>query len=363
MAINIENIEKLHLEFNELEIEESSRDFLLQTDILLEEKVIFAQYDKDLYIAAFESGDFEAFKEKTELFREKLSSYVEKQKIKLLLGFYSFVIKDKELNEALLLLEKIVNKTISQEDTQKYQLEYTNTIKADMDEKDVIRSLLEGAFINKANIKLLNIYKGLCLNTSAKIIKYRDDSIYIQLEQLQGLVMKKEKETVLQSASFYKDIRASVKHVSLDKNIAILDEFSFLESNANARKYSRVTFSSKSFVVLSYKNATLNGEIIDISVTSIAIASKYAKLFDFIHNQIVTLTFVLPSAANIDGYTKMHLDAKVVFSMCDKDAQCKIVCEFIHDESAEALLMEYVYNRQKEIIVELKKMAKKKTLL
>ena len=363
LTLNIENIDKLHLDFKEMEIEEGIRDLLLQIDILLGDKLAFAQYDKDFYIALFEEDDFEAFKEKIHNYITKISAYIEKQKFKPLLGVFSFVIKDKELNATLVLLDKIVKRKITQEDIQTNQLEYSNTIKEDMAEPEVIRSLLEAAFINKTNIKLLNIYKGLCINTSARIIKYRDDTIYIQLEQLQGLVMRQEKETVLQSAGFFKDIRGSVKHVNLDKNIAILDEFKFLDTNANARKYSRVTFSAKSFVVLSYKNATLNGEILDISVTSIAIASKYAKLFDYIGDQKVALTFVLPNATNVDGHTKMRLDAQVVFSACDRDGNCKIVCEFIHDESAEALLMEYVYNRQKEIIIELKKMAKKKTLL
>lgn len=362
LTLNIENMEKLRKSMTELEIEEGMRDFLLQVDILLDKKIAFAQYDKDLYVALFEHIEFDAFKEKIHEFNTKILNYFQKQKYTPLLGTFSFEVKNQELNEILNIFEKILNRTISQEDVEKYKLEYINNIQEDMEESEVIRSLLETAYINDENVKLLNIYKGLCINTSAKVIKYRDDSIYIKLEQLQGTVMKEEKETVLQSPLFFKDIRASVKHVSLEKNVAILDEFKFLETNANARKYSRVTFDKKTFVVLSHKNATLNGEILDISVTSIAIASKYAKVFDLIHDQVVKLTFVLPNPANADGFTKMNIQAKVVFSVCDESKNCKIVCEFIHDESAEAILMEYVYNRQKEIIIELKKLAKRKKI-
>jgi hypothetical protein len=362
LTLNIENIEKLRKSMTELEIEEEMRDFLLQVDILLDSKIAFAQYDKDFYIALFEHVEFEEFKKKIHEFNTKILNYFQKQKYTPLLGTFCFEIKNQELNEILNIFEKILNRTLSQEDIEKYKLEYINNIQEDMDESEVIRSLLETAYINDENVKLLNIYKGLCINTSAKVIKYRDDSIYVKLEQLQGTVMKEEKETVLQSPLFFKDIRASVKHVSLEKNVAILDEFKFLETNANARKYSRVTFDKKTFVVLSHKNATLNGEILDISVTSIAIASKYAKVFDMINDQVVKLTFVLPNPANLDGFTKMNLQAKVVFSVCDASKNCKIVCEFIHDESAEAILMEYVYNRQKEIIIELKKLAKKKKI-
>jgi len=40
--------------------------------------------------------------------------------------------------------------------------------------------------------------------------------------------------------------------------------------------------------------------------------------------------------------------------MCDKD-YCKVIVNLYENQASESILMEYVYNRQKEIIVELKR--------
>jgi|GEM_PF-1735236 len=363
-TFHMENIDKLRTDLNSLEIEDAIRDFLIQTKVLLNDMLAMSLYDKDFYVALFENEEYTDFQKKIHTFNNEISLFFQQQKYRPLLGIFTFVIKEKDLNDTLLLLEKIYNKNITQSDTQKHSLEYISNMQEDMSETEVISSSLEGAFVNNSTLKLLNIYKGLVINTPAKIIKYKDNTAYIKFEQLQGTIMQFERETVLQANNFYKDIRASVKHVSLDKGVAILDQFTFIDSNANARKHSRVTFATKAMIVLSYKNSTLNGEILDISVSSIAIKAKNVKLIQEIHKQTVQLTFVLPNALNPEDHMRMKIDATVVFEICEEGYKdCKIVCEFIHDESSEAFLMEYVYKRQKEIIVELKKIAKKKTLL
>jgi len=169
--------------------------------------------------------------------------------------------------------------------------------------------------------------------------------------------MKLEKETVLQSSSFSQDIKAKVKFINLEKKIALVEGFSFVNGNANARKYSRVSCSARTPIIISQFGATLSGEILDISISSIAVQLKYAKLVDHIRADTVMLSFVLPNRNSLEGSVKISVEAKVILSTC-KDGICKIVCELLKDDVNESILMEYVYNRQKEIIVEVKKIAR-----
>lgn len=355
VTIQIENMSSLRKSMNELEIENMMRDFLLQVKILLQNKIFFGQYDKDLYVALFEKNSFEEVEKIANEFHLKLSNYLQKQKNIPLVGLFATDITKENLNDVLVTLENILHKRVSEESGG--QLIYISNVQENMDEAATIRNLLETVYVNATEIKLLNIYKGLCINTSAKVIKVTDDDVYVAFQNLQGPIMKVEGETVLQSSRFLKDIRANVRHVSLEKNVAIIKDFSFLNASANARKYSRVTCSAKTLVVLSHKGATLNGEISDISVTSLAIEAKYAKIFDTLLDQVVMLTFVLPSRTTVEGVIKMQLQAKVAFTSCSEKS-CKVVCEFLKDPAAEAVLMEYVYNRQKEIILELKQITK-----
>ena len=52
---------------------------------------------------------------------------------------------------------------------------------------------------------------------------------------------------------------------------------------------------------------------------------------------------------------KLTLNAKTLFTICD-DNSCKVIFELYEDSTAEAIIMEYVYSRQKELITEVKKM-------
>ena len=361
ITLHIENAAKLRENLTELELEEIIKDFLLQVEMLLDGKVAFSQYNQNFYVVMFENIEFDALKKKANQFNVEISSYLNKQKYVPLLGIFAFDLNNQPLNFALTMLEKLVRRELKQEDVKGTNIEFITNIQENMDEKGIIFNLLESVFTNGSDIKLLNFYKGLCINTSAKIIKIKNEDVYVQFEHLQGLVMKVEGQTVLQSSRFSKDIQATIKHLSLDKKIAMLTNFKMLETSANARKYSRVTTSSKTLVVLSYKGATLNGEVFDISVTSIAMDVIYAKLFDLIEDQTVQLTFILPSHSATEGFIRIKTDARVVYQSCQEKI-CKIVCEFVKDESLESILMEYVYNRQKEIITELKMISKNSAL-
>ena len=356
MTIEIENIKKLQKDLNEEALEELLKEFLLQVEIILDKKIILAQYDKDFYIALFEDIDFETLKLKARSFHNQTAEFIKNQKYSPIIGLFVYEIDTDKLNGVLSTLRSIHSRTLSQEDIQN-NIQYINQIQDDMDSNQVLSISLDTAFTNGMEFKLLNIYKGLCINTSSKIIKKKDDLIYVKVELLQGIVMKNERETVLQSSGFIKDIKATVKYVDLDKKIAILEKFEFLNTNANARKYSRVTCSTRTPIVVSHPSGTINGDILDISVNSIAIQAKYRDMMEKIKQKDVTLTFVLPTSNNIDGFIKLNLRAKTVYILCE-DYKCKIVFDLYKDESNEAVFMEYVYNRQKEIIAEVKKMSK-----
>ncbi|NOR57835.1 MAG: PilZ domain-containing protein, partial [Sulfurimonas sp.] len=195
---------------------------------------------------------------------------------------------------------------------------------------------------------------GLCINTSSSIMKKTDQEVYVTYEQLQGTVMQFEKETVIQSSNFTKDIVADVKFIDSKKKLALLKNFRFVLGSANARKYSRVTCSQRTPISIIHDRGTLNGEVLDISMNSIAIKTRLYQQIDSLNFSSVTLNFTLPVSSNENGYMKLTLTAEVIFTICDEEF-CKVVVNLDEDQANEAILMEYVYNRQKEIIVELKK--------
>ncbi len=354
ITIHVENISNLKKDWSEYEIEMAIRDLLLQVELEIESHTILAQYDNGLYVTIFEGLDFKALKLKASKIQSHIAEYTNKQKIKPLIGLYAFDICDLELNKILQIVSDISQDEISHKDIETQNLHRVISIDETMDDTRIIDMLLQATFTNKTSIKLMNIYKGLCINTSSLIIKKADKEIYVRYEHLQGTVMHLEKETVLQSSSFQKDIIADVKYVDTKKSIAQLKNFRFVKGSANSRKYSRVTCALRTPISITHDKGTLNGEILDISLNSIAIKTRFTNNINALKLSKIILNFTLPIKDTEFGYMQLSLEAKVVFTLCDEE-YCKVVVNLYEDQSSEAVLMEYVYARQKEIIVELKK--------
>jgi len=354
ITIEIENMSNLKNDWSEYEIEMAIRDLLLQVEIEIESHTLLAQYDNGLYLTLFEGLDFEALKQKATSIQNHITTYSSKQKIKPLIGLYAFDIDELELDNILRIVSDISKEKVSLQDIQTQKLHKVINIDDELDDARVIDMYLQAMFTNKTPLKLLNIYKGLCINTSSMITKKTDQEIYVTYEQLQGTVMHFEKETVLQSSEFSKDIVADVKYIDFKKKIALLKNFRFVFGNANSRKYSRVTCSQRTPISILHSRSTLSGEILDISMNSIAIKTRVYQGIENLKLNPVTLNFTLPVKSSEDGYMKLTLDADVMFTMCD-EKYCKVVVNIEENQDHEAILMEYVYDRQKEIIVELKK--------
>ena len=353
ITIQVENIEKLKDDWNAYDIEESIHNLLLEINGTIQSHDLLAQYDNGLYLILFDGLDFEAIKSKSLTIQNHILTYLKDKKIKPIVGLYALDVNNLELNKALEIIFNLSRDNVSTEDINADILHKIINVNEEMEDREVIDILLQAIYTNKSPIKLINIYKGLCINTSSVIIKTTADEVDVTFQQLQGTVMNFEKSTVIQSSSFSKNIVADVVYINQNKKFARLNNFRFAQGSANSRKYSRVTCSQRTPISVLHDKGTLNGSILDISMNSIAIKTRLYDNIESLELNTVTLHFTLPNNSVV-GYVKLSLEAKVKFIMCDKD-YCKVIVDLYENQASESILMEYVYNRQKEIIVELKK--------
>lgn len=335
-------------------LEKYLNETLIFMESLFEDRLIFSQYERNFYIVLFEDSDFDDIKEMANEFHNLVLQNIQHKEFKFMIDVFTLNMDDKNMADAISTFNNIKDKKLSFAQMHSDCIEYTSQTQGVITEK----SVLDDAFENKIVFKLLNIYNGLAITTPSKILKIVDDTIHISFEQLQGVVMKMEKETILQSSIFLQDISAKIKIIDTKKKIAVLENFQFLNTNANSRKYARVTTSSKIPILLSNNSNTLNGNILDLSIKSIAIKAKYSKKVDEMKDKIVSLTFNIPNYRFDNGYTQLKLNAKVIVVFSDSSENCKVVCNFEDDSDDESIIKEYVYDRQKELIIEIKKMSK-----
>ena len=353
ITIQVKNISKLRDDWSAYDVEEAIHDLVLEVDRAMNSHTLLAQYENGLYLTLFEGLNFESIKSKALTIQNHILTYIEMQKIKPIVGLYALDVNDIELNKTLEIISDLSRDEVAHQDIQTQKLYKIINVNEEMNDTEIIGILLQAVFTNKSPIKLINIYKGLCINTSSVILRQSSEVVDITFQQLQGTVMNFEKSTVIQSSSFPKDIIADVVHIDAKKKFARLNNFRFANGSANARKYSRVTCSQRTPISLVHDKGTLNGSILDISMNSIAIKTRLYDNIESLELSEVTLNFTLPDNS-MDGYVKLSLEAEVKFIMCDKD-YCKVIVDLYENQASESILMEYVYNRQKEIIVELKR--------
>jgi len=355
ITISIQNLSKITKDLNLLELEEYLYELLIFMESLFEERLIFSQLERDFYVVLLENTSFDDTKDMANEFHNLILEEMAHKEFKFLIDIFVVDLTTLSLEESINTFNSIKTKELNYSQMHSDTLQYTSKTQSVISEN----SVLDDAFNNKTEFKLLNIYNGLVISTPSKILKRTKEGIYISFEQLQGVVMGIEKETILQSSIFLQDILASIKVINHKKKIAVLEKFKFLSTNANARKFARVTTSRVIPISLNIGSSIINGQIIDLSIKSIAIKSRYSKKVESFKGEDVSIVFNIPNYRFDDGYTQLNISAKVMVVLpLDNEGNCKIVCDFNKASSDESIIKEYVYDRQKELIIEIKKMSK-----
>ncbi len=352
ITINIQNFEKLQNELAVLPLEELLIDLLGFIKSILEKKVIFSEIAINFYVILFEGMNDEEINNLANNINAQIINYISSQMYKPLIDMYTMNLNSLDLSEILSTFNNIMKADLSQEEQNSIKIKHISKLESIIDEK----SLLEDAFKYSSEIKLLNIYHGLVINTPSKILSIAKDTITIRFEALQGVVINLDKRTILQSPVFLHDIEARVKKIDLARRIVMLEKFKFLDTNINARRYSRVTTSNKTPISLLVNGASLNGYILDLSIKSIAIYTKYIPLIDTIQNENVSLGFNMPNPKAELGFSRLNVEGKVTAVIMESTQDtCKIICDIEEYNTHDSLLIQYIYDRQKELILELKK--------
>ncbi len=358
--INISNLDKLSKTFKSLALHDAFKNLLNTFFHLLEEDQELIQWSPNLYIFMAEKRGFEHACEQAKHIQKELFQTNIHEKITPVISTSAMNVKAYDLNSVIEYIEKINTQTLLPDDMTKidyYEVDYLENI---IDENDQIAYLMHNCVNNKIPIKLLNIYKGLCINTTSNILKVASDSYHISCENLQGYAMQLEGETVLQAPNFPKDIRAEISFLDIKRSFAIIKNLSFLTNSANSRQHTRVQTSFRTPILIKYSHrSSAQGEIIDISVNSIAMKIKKIFREEELRNNTVHLNFSLPNDTGEYGYVIMNIDATVTYITQVDEEHTKIVVMLADlPKPYDEYLLHYMYTRQKELIFEIKRATK-----
>lgn len=358
LLINISNYDKITKASGSIKVHDFVKQFINKLSSYKNEYEELTQWNPHFFIIFVENESFDDLKERLDSLHQKLVYSDLEHEINPIITSSLLRLKNDDINQIILHVENIALGEISYKEFEDNEYFEINHLSDYLSEEEQINHYLHNCIANKTSLKLLNIYKGLCINTQSKVLKFSDDSYFFSFEALQGYSMEVEGKTVIQSPDLPNDVSADVNYVNFDKSFALLDNFAFLETSANSRLHTRVQPASRTPLALRFEKYSYQGEIMDISINSIAV--KFSQRVNKkLLEQMVYMDFKLPTAENEFGYVEMKIKGFITHIADYDKIYCKVVF-LLKDlpKPYDSYLLKYMYTRQKYLIFELKKLAR-----
>lgn len=333
------------------------KEILKHIESAFDSDIEIAQWHKDIFTLLASSIPFSTLKQNLESFHQGLNIEFSVAGISPVINSYIIDMHGVELNRAVGIIDHINQKQLFSRDLSHLIHFEISAAEHEIDDHQQAIHYLEKTILSNTSVKLLNFYKGIRINTAAKLIKISDDMVYVAIEKIQGYAMRLEQNVVIQGPNIPFDILASVKIVDIAKKIAVLSKFEPLESSGNNRQYIRIQSDHRIHVTISSGKSVISGTILDMSIKSIACKLSVSKL-PLRVNAPVNLHFTLPLESAEEGMVNMSVAGKVQYVQ-EGDDFTKLVVELDLIEPYESNLIKYIYARQQALINEIKMIANK----
>ncbi|KIM09065.1 MAG: hypothetical protein KU29_02305 [Sulfurovum sp. FS06-10] len=359
ILINIDNFEKLTQSFNALALHEFLKYFVAKIIELKVDQQEIAQWSSSFYVILCDECSFDEACEQTRYIQNALIHFFETNKVIPMILSSALCTKNLSLNDLLHVIDKISTKTLSSKEIQKMMYYEIGSLDFFINDEEQIHYLMRNCIHNTIHIKLLNVYKGLCISTQSYIVKQSDETYHLHCETIQGYAMQLERETILQAHHFPKNIKAEVILVDIKKSFAVIKNLQFIPYSANNRQHTRVQPIVRIPVMLSdRKKISIRGEMIDISIHSLAICFYHKMLKQKLSNETVRIIFSLPHAEMENGFVNIDFEAKVMIIVETSEYSKVIISLEDLKKPYSEYLLHYMYTRQKELVAELKRITK-----
>ncbi|MDP3265602.1 MAG: hypothetical protein Q8M39_02110 [Sulfuricurvum sp.] len=357
IIIMIENEVKIIEEFGEDVYNEICKKIFEMAKKHFNAMANIALWHKDVFTIIDEGVSIDELKECLERLHENVAAQVSVNGAIPILDSFVIDMSKLELNKAISIIDHINQRELLLSDLSHLVYHEVSFDDKSLDMKDQALHYLEKLFLSKSQVKLLNFYKGIRINTIGQIIKIADGMVYMAIEKIQGYAMQIEKSIVIQGTNLPFDIVAEIKIVDIGRKIAIFRNFVPLKASANSRQHIRIQSDHRMHLTITALKNVISASILDISIKSIACRVNNAKGIPPL-GTMVTLHFHLPSKRSDEGVVSMIVTGTVEF-IKDMEEYTKVVVLLDLEEPYESFLIEYLYSRQQELISEIKSIVSK----
>ena len=224
-----------------------------------------------------------------------------------------------------------------------YQLVTLKSVPEDcMDIVTVLQKIKDGLLAN--DLRLLNYYNEIPVSYPAAVDYIEDDMVDLSVHQHQAAVMKVERKSILKSRHLPHEVLANVFRANANSSLVTLTNFAYVVVRAERRRFVRVAIKDAVGMVFTRGEQELRGRLVDISLCGAAMVASDGGALDT--QSEGDLLLELPGRA-------IRVQARLVKIFSTKE-NSKYVFEFDVPAKDEPLVSQYIFQRQVEIIRELK---------
>lgn len=220
----------------------------------------------------------------------------------------------------------------------------------DEDSAEIIATFLGLIKAKKSGVKLINFHQGMPLCFPASIAGADHGMIDLDVHPQQAVAIERDHYTFIKCDAFTNIIGAQVQYINVRKRAATLMRFFFAEIMADQRQALRLMLSPPTDAAFEFPEGTVNGKLYDLSVGGAAVVTEHAA--EIPDGTALKLQFMLPNIIQ-NTHTIAATPARYVGTA--ELAGAHLVRFAINpDKSVEQHISQYLFQRQVEIIRDLK---------
>ena len=230
---------------------------------------------------------------------------------------------------------------------------YNNLVMvSEADDREAMFGQLKGIFASapSTEFRLLNIYKELPITSNGRLVEVKTKTAEFLTSQTQFSIINEAREVVIQSSFLDTNIIGKAIELDCRRLQVTLGEFSYAELHTNKRSSVRVRLKLPMNLQMAVDGNNLSGVIDDISLGGVCVRTFHGDMIG--RAEKIELKIKLLHSGTNEVMEALVPSRLVRVDKRGMQARCAMM--FAHTTESERVLSTFIYQRQLEIIKELK---------
>ena len=234
-----------------------------------------------------------------------------------------------------------------------YTYLYSTRIQKNFDEDQAeILSMFADKFEKepKFAIQLINYYKGMPVSFKARVAGVEKGSLDLDVNPQQAVTIDAERYTFIRSNLFKYDIMAQAQYINIRRRAVLLRKMCYVEIIAERRSHIRLEMESSIDAIFNSPAGIVKGKIVELSMGGAVM--EVIEAGNAVLDDQANLLMMVSDAGQSAKYN-IAVPAMLV-SILDNLRPVRFIFSITTDKISDRLIAKHLFNRQVEIIRELK---------